>query len=55
VASFAGRRQIVVPSAADLRCRERAAYAPIDSQRAVLRRMFDVLMQGKAGVVQNPF
>ena len=46
-------RQIAVTSAGD--CREFALFAPIDAQRATLRRMFDTLMQGERGADQNPF
>ena len=48
-------RQLAVTSAADEHCREGAIFAPIDSQRAVLRTMFDALMQGEAGAERNPF
>jgi hypothetical protein len=47
--------QLAVTSAADQHCREVAIYASIDSQRAVLRGMFDALMQGEPGAEQNPF
>jgi hypothetical protein len=47
-------RQLAVTSAADQHCREVALFAPIDSQRAVLREMFDALMQGELGAEQNP-
>ena len=46
-------RQIAVTSAGD--CRELALFAPIDAQRATLRKMFDSLMQGERGADQNPF
>ena len=46
---------LAVTSAADQYCREVALFAPIDSQRAVLREMFDALMQGELGAEQNPF
>ena len=46
-------RQIAVTSAGD--CREVALFAPIDAQRATLRRMFNTLMQGEPGANQNPF
>jgi secreted trypsin-like serine protease len=46
-------RQIGVTSAGD--CREFALFAPIDAQRATLRGMFDVLMQGEQGAERNPF
>jgi len=48
-------RQLAVTSAADEHCREVALFAPIDSQRAVLRGMFDTLMQGEQGAERNPF
>lgn len=48
-------RQLAVTSAADEHCREGAIFAPIVSQRAVLRAMFDALMQGEAGAERNPF
>jgi hypothetical protein len=47
--------QLAVTSAGDEHCREGAIFAPIDSQRAVLRTMFDVLMQGEVGAEHNPF
>lgn len=47
--------QLGVTSAADDQCSEGAIFAPIDRQRAALRKMFDVLMQGEAGANQNPF
>jgi hypothetical protein len=50
-----GLRQIAVTSAADVRCRELAIYAPVDRQRAELRRMFDAMMRGEQGAAQNPF
>jgi hypothetical protein len=46
-------RQIAVTSAGD--CRDVALFAPIDAQRATLRKMFDRLMQGEAGAERNPF
>jgi len=48
-------RQLAVTSAGDRHCREAAVFAPIDSQRAVLRAMFDALMDGELGAEQNPF
>ncbi|MFN0314089.1 MAG: trypsin-like serine protease [Burkholderiales bacterium] len=50
-----GLRQIAVASAADLRCREFAIFAPIDGQRAVLSWMFEALMKGEEGRTGNPF
>jgi Trypsin len=50
-----GLRQIAVASAADLRCREFAIFAPIDGQRLVLSRMFEALMKGEEGAKGNPF
>jgi secreted trypsin-like serine protease len=46
-------RQIAVTSAGD--CRDVALFAPIDAQRATLRKMFDRLMQGERGAERNPF
>ncbi len=46
-------RQIAVTSAGD--CRDVALVAPIDAQRAPLRKMFDRLMQGEPGAERNPF
>jgi hypothetical protein len=48
-------RQIAVTSAADVQCREFAIFAPVDAQRAMLRDMFDTLMEGEQGAEQNPF
>ena len=48
-------RQLAVTSAGDEHCREGAIFAPIDSQRIVLRAMFDALMKGEAGAERNPF
>jgi secreted trypsin-like serine protease len=48
-------RQIAVTSGGDAHCREVGLFAPIDGQRAMLRRMFDALMQGEQGADRNPF
>ena len=48
-------RQVAVTSGGDAHCREVALFAPINSQRAMLRRMFDALMQGEQGADRNPF
>jgi len=48
-------RQLAVTSAGDIHCREVAIFASIDSQRAVLREMFDELMEGELGAEENPF
>ena len=48
-------RQLAVTSAADPHCREVAIFASIDSQRVVLREMFDELMEGELGAEENPF
>jgi hypothetical protein len=50
-----GLRQLAVTSAGDDNCREIAAFASIDGQRATLRQMFDTLMQGEQGAGENPF
>lgn len=47
--------QVAVTSAADDRCNEGAIFANIDSQRAMLREMFDTLMEGEQGANGNPF
>ena len=48
-------RQLAVTTGVDRHCREAGAFAPIDRQRAVLREMFDVLMEGELGADENPF
>lgn len=54
--SGTGRLRLVgVSSAGDEHCREVAVAASIAGQRAVLRRMFDALMQGEQGAEGNPF
>jgi hypothetical protein len=47
--------QLAVTSAVDEHCREVGLFAPIDSQRATLRGMFDALMRGEADAGENPF
>jgi secreted trypsin-like serine protease len=51
----AGLRQLAVTSAGDTACRQIGVFAPIDAQRASLRRMFDTLMRGEQGAGRNPF
>lgn len=47
--------QLGVSAAGDTACREIAISASINGERANLRRMFDMLMQGEQGAGQNPF
>ena len=47
--------QLAVASAGDQHCREAGLFAPINSQRAALRGMFDALMRGEVDAGQNPF
>jgi hypothetical protein len=48
-------QQVAVTSAGDDRCSEAAIFANIDRERAALREMFDVLMEGEPGAEKNPF
>jgi hypothetical protein len=48
-------RQFAVTSMGDHLCRDIGISGSIDAQRAVLRRMFDTLMEGERGARQNPF
>lgn len=50
-----GLRQFAVTSMGDHLCRDVGISGSIDAQRAVLRRMFDTLMEGERGARQNPF
>jgi hypothetical protein len=48
-------RQFAVTSMGDHLCRDVGISGSIDAQRAILRRMFDTLMEHERGARQNPF